>query len=127
LILDTSVLVAIIAKEASQAHLKEQMKGANSLSVGAPSLLEAVMVLSTRTQTDARELIDNFLAEFNIGVIPFGQEHFELAADAFIRYGKGRHPAGLNFGDCLSYAAARHAGLPLLYVGDDFGQTDVNT
>jgi ribonuclease VapC len=60
-------------------------------------------------------------------IVPFTQEHYEAAVSAFLRYGKGRHPAGLNFGDCMSYALAVVSGLPLLYTGTDFSLTDVKT
>jgi len=60
-------------------------------------------------------------------IVPFGEEHYEAAVSAFLRYGKGRHPAGLNFGDCMSYALARVSGLPLLYIGDDFSKTDIQS
>ncbi len=60
-----------------------------------------------------------------VEVIPFTAEHYEVAVDAFERFGKGRHPAALNFGDCLTYAVARLSGLPLLYTGDDFARTDL--
>jgi ribonuclease VapC len=93
--------------------------------IGAPTLLETTMVLSARTGRDARREIARSLRQLQIQVIPFTEEHFEVAVDAFHRYGKGRHPAGLNFGDCMSYAVAAVSGLPLLYVGNDFAQTDI--
>jgi uncharacterized protein with PIN domain len=68
-------------------------------------------------------LLDSMRAE----IVPFGSEHFEIALNAFLRYGKGRHPARLNFGDCMSYAVASLAGLPLLYTGTDFTKTDIQT
>lgn len=83
------------------------------------------MVLSCRLQRDARPLIEGFLREAEVEVIPFTREHYEVALDAFRRYGKGRHPAALNFGDCLTYAVASLSGLPLLYTGDGFSKTDL--
>jgi ribonuclease VapC len=83
------------------------------------------MVLSARTGRDARGEIARSLRRLQILVIPFTEEHFEVAADAFHRYGKGRHPAALNFGDCMSYAVAAVGGFPLLYTGNDFAQTDI--
>jgi ribonuclease VapC len=83
------------------------------------------MVLGSRLGRDARPLVNEFLREAEVEVVPFGRDHYEIAVDAFRRYGKGRHAAGLNFGDCLTYALARLSGLPLLFTGDDFSQTDL--
>jgi ribonuclease VapC len=70
-------------------------------------------------------LLSRFLEEEDIVTIPFGENHWKVAADAFIRYGKGRHPAKLNYGDCMTYSIAKVADEPLLFVGDDFAKTDV--
>ena len=70
-------------------------------------------------------LLVRLLEEADVDIVPFGEEHWPAAVEAFRRYGKGRHPAGLNFGDCLTYATASLAGEPLLAVGDDFAQTDL--
>ena len=83
------------------------------------------MVLSARLGKDPRPVLYEFLREMNVEVIPFTTEHYEVAVDAFERFGKGRHPAALNFGDCLTYAVARLSGLPLLYTGEDFARTDL--
>ncbi len=83
------------------------------------------MVLSSRVGRDPRPLLNGFLREMGVEVIPFTSEHYEVAVDAFERYGKGRHPAALDFGDCLTYAVAKLSGLPLLYAGDGFAKTDL--
>ena len=83
------------------------------------------IVLFAQLQRDARSLLARFLSEASITLIPFGESHYGAAVDAWLRYGKGRHPAALNFGDCLSYAVAQLAGEPLLFVGDDFARTDI--
>ena len=85
------------------------------------------MVLSSRLGRDPRQQLAGFLREMEVEVIPFTAEHYEVAMDAFERFGKGRHPAALNFGDCLTYAVARLSGLPLLYTGNDFARTDLAT
>ena len=85
------------------------------------------MVLSGRLQRDARPTLYGLLRNMGAEIVPFTEEHYEAALSAFLRYGKGRHPAGLNFGDCMSYAFARVSGLPLLYTGGDFSKTDVPT
>jgi ribonuclease VapC len=93
--------------------------------VGAPTLVEAGIVLSVRMRLDARPLLTRFLHDFGIIVIPFGEDHWREALDAFNRFGKGKHPAGLNLGDCFSYAVASLAEQPLLCIGDDFRKTDL--
>ena len=93
--------------------------------VGAPTLLETVMVLSARLGQDARPIVFAFLRRLEAEVLPFQQEHLDAATTAFLRFGRGRHPAGLNFGDCMSYAVAAVAGLPLLFTGEDFTKTDI--
>ena len=87
--------------------------------------MEATIVLSARLARDARGVVGRLLLEGDIAVVPFTDAHFGTAADAWLRYGRGRHPASLNFGDCLAYATARLAGEPLLFTGDDFARTDV--
>jgi ribonuclease VapC len=88
-------------------------------------LLETAMVLSSRLGKDPRPVLNGLLRKMEVEVIPFTAEHYEVAMDAFERFGKGRHPAALNFGDCLTYAVARLSGLPLLYTGNDFARTDL--
>jgi len=70
-------------------------------------------------------LLGRILQEYAVNVVPFSQEHWAEATDAFMRYGKGRHPAALNFGDCMTYAVAKLSGQSLLAVGDDFPRTDL--
>ncbi len=83
------------------------------------------MVLTIKLKRDGLALVNDFLAEAGVEVVPFTRDHASAAFGAYLRYGKGRHAAGLNFGDCFSYAAAKLAGEPLLFVGNDFGLTDV--
>lgn len=125
MILDTSAIVAVILQEPDYESLLERIAGAATVAVGAPTLAEAALVLSSRLGRDARGVLARFLQEGAIAVIPFTESHFGVAVDAWLRYGKGRHRAGLNFGDCLAYATAVVAGQPLLCVGEDFGRTDV--
>lgn len=125
MVLDSSAIVAIILAEPDCDRLLEQTSQASVLAVGAPTLVEAALVLSSRLKRDARPLLHNFLRQGEVEVVPFTEDHYEVALDAFQRYGKGRHPAALNFGDCLSYAVARVSGLPLLFTGTDFSKTDL--
>jgi len=93
--------------------------------VGVPTLLETVMVLTARLGQDARPIIFTFLRRLEAEVVPFNEEHLDAAATAFMRFGRGRHPAALNFGDCMSYAVASVSGMPLLFTGEDFRRTDI--
>lgn len=97
------------------------------LAVGAATLVETAIVLSRKLVREPRQQLRRFLRDMEVEVIPFTAEHYEVAMDAFERFGKGRHPADLNFGDCLTYAVARLSGLPLLYTGNDFARTDLAT
>jgi ribonuclease VapC len=124
MILDSSALVAIVLQEPDAEGLLQRMREAPQLGIGAATLLEAGIVLSARLQADARGLLARVLQEGGIAVVDLTEAHVSVAMDAWLRYGKGRHPAALNFGDCLAYATAVVAGAPLLCVGDDFPQTD---
>lgn len=124
MILDSSALVAIVMQEPGYEQLLDRIDRAPHLAIGAATLLETGIVLSARLAIDARGLLARLLQESAIDVLPVTEEHFGVALDAWLRFGKGRHPASLNFGDCLSYACAVVAGEPLLCVGSDFPQTD---
>ena len=124
MILDSSALVAIMLREPECEPLLARMRDAPRLGIGAATLLEAGIVVSARLADDARGLLARLLLESGIVVLPVTDAHFGVAMDAWLRYGKGRHPAALNFGDCLAYATAVVAGEPLLAIGDDFPQTD---
>jgi ribonuclease VapC len=125
LILDSSAAVSVILREQGHADLVEAMDAASELAIGAPTLFETSIVVVRRYGEIARSLVANFVRNNGVAVIPFGERHRSLATEAFVRYGKGRHPARLNYGDCMTYATARLAGRPLLFVGDDFARTDL--
>lgn len=125
MILDSSAIVAIFFQEPQYEILLQKLAAAQVVGIGAPTLVECGIVLSARMNTDARGLLSRFLSEMNATVIPFSESHFGVAMGAWLIYGKGRHSAGLNFGDCLAYAVAKIADLPLLCVGDDFSETDI--
>jgi ribonuclease VapC len=124
-ILDSSALVAVALDEPERAELVTKINEASAVAVAAPSLVEAGIVLSSRTGEDAAELLAELVSASEAVVIDFGARHWREAISAWQRFGKSRHAAGLNFGDCLAYAAARVAGEPLLAKGDDFARTDV--
>lgn len=125
MILDSSVIVAIVRREPGFGDLVDRLREASSLGIGTPTLAEAGVVLEARLEVDARSILERFLRDFEVSTIPFGDLHWQESLAAFRRYGKGRHPADLNFGDCLSYATAKLAAMPLLFVGDDFSKTDL--
>lgn len=93
--------------------------------MGAPTLVETGMVLVSRAGLVGKTLLARLVDEAEAEIIPLTGQHWTVAVDAYTRYGKGRHPAALNFGDCLTYAAARLSGEPLLCIGQDFPQTDL--
>lgn len=125
MILDSSAIVAVMLAEPGYQAILERMGDAELLAAGAPTVVETAIVLSARMGRDARPELDAFLREADVEVIPFTADHYRAAVDAFLRFGKGRHPAALNFGDCLAYAVATLAGMPLLFVGGDFSRTDL--
>ena len=125
MILDSSVLLAIVFREPGFEDLLERLEASDSLAAGAPTLAETGIVLHARLGDTSRGLLERLLDELDIQEIPFGEIHWREAVEAFRRFGKGRHAAGLNFGDCLTYATAALAGDALVYVGDDFARTDL--
>jgi len=125
MILDSSAIVAILFQEPGYEAVLERLVTAVEVGIGAPTLVECSIVLSARLNQDARGLLARFLEEANVTIIPFTDAHYGTAVSAWLKYGKGRHPASLNFGDCLAYAVARLTAMPLLCVGDDFPQTDL--
>jgi ribonuclease VapC len=125
MVLDSSAIVAIHLREPGHERLVEKIEAATAVCMGAPTLLETAMVLTTRLGQDARPLIAAFLRRLDAEVIPFNEEHLDAATSAFLRFGRGRHPAALNFVDCFSYAIASAAGMPSLFTGEDFSRADI--
>jgi ribonuclease VapC len=124
LILDTSAVAAVLFRESGYTRLTNVMEGAE-IGIGAPTLVEAGMVMVGRFDLHGRALLAQFLEQNRVVIVPFDSRHWALAAEAFVRYGKGRHPAALNYGDCMTYATARLTDAPLLFVGEDFAKTDL--
>ena len=125
MVLDSSAIVAIHLREPGHERLIDRIDAAEVVVVGVPTLLESAMVLTARLGQDARPMLFAFLRRLEAEVVPFNEEHLDAAATAFIRFGRARHPAALNFGDCMSYAVASVAGMPLLFAGEDFKRTDI--
>lgn len=126
MILDTSVLAAIALREHGHEALIDRIIEADQ-PVGVPAtvLVELGIVLSARLGLDARPVVARLAEQLDLEVIAFTEHHWQAAVGAFTRFGKGRHRAALNFGDCLSYAVAATAREDLLYVGDNFALTDL--
>jgi ribonuclease VapC len=124
-IVDTSALIAIVFREPGHAGLVSRLASATTAGIGTPTLAETGLVLAARLRRDPRDLIVRLLDEFGLEEVPFGRLHWREATDAYQRFGRGRHRAELNFGDCLTYAVARLASEPLLCVGNDFPETDL--
>ena len=125
MIVDTSALAAIVFEEPGADELIAKLAQADRAGIGAPTLAELSLVLTARLGSDPQGLILRLLDGFQIQEVAFGPRHWREAADAFLKYGRGRHPARLNFGDCLSYAVARVEHQPLLFMGTDFTATDL--
>ena len=125
MILDSSAIVTIFLKAPGHDLVRHKIVEAQVIGVGAATLVETAIVLSARLNRDMRGSLARFIEENQIITIPFTEGHYSIAVTAWLKYGKGRHPAALNFGGCLSYATARPAEIPLLCVGDDFPQTDL--
>jgi ribonuclease VapC len=124
-ILDSSAVVAVIRGENDEARLLEAIEKADRVGIGTPTLTETSIVLVRRMGIVGRLALGRFLERNRIVSIPFEERHWNVAAQAFIRYGKGRHPAALNYGDCMTYATAYLADHPLLFIGKDFAKTDI--
>lgn len=125
MILDASAIVSVFLREPGWEGVAGKIGRARTVGIGAPTLAETGIVLTARLRGDARPLLYRLIHEFDVAVVPFGERHWREAVGAFQRYGKGRHPAALNFGDCLTYAVARLAERPLLCTGRDFARTDL--
>jgi ribonuclease VapC len=126
-ILDSSAILAVLFSEPDLPRLRHKLQASlGTVKVGAPTLLETSIVLANRRGVAFLEELDGFLRGLSVTVLPFGEAHWAEATTAHRRFGKGRHPAALNFGDCLAYAVAKVAREPLLFVGNDFLQTDLD-
>ena len=123
--LDSSALIAILVSEAGSLDLVDRILEADVVRVGTPTLVETSIVLSSRRGKPSMKEVQRLVDELGVSVVAFGEGEWHAAAAAYDRFGRGKHPAGLNFGDCLAYAAAATAGDELLFVGNDFGKTDI--
>jgi len=125
IVVDTSALIAILDREPDAALYAEAIAEADSPLISAATLLELHIVMLNRHGGRAGQLVDRLIQDAGFQIEHFTAQHLELARQAYARYGKGRNSAGLNYGDCFSYALAKGTGLPLLFKGSDFSKTDL--
>lgn len=125
MIVDSSAVVAILVREADADNLADKLIGAPRLRMSAATYLELSIVMENKGGPRVGYELDDFIASTKIEIIPFTLEQADAARVAWRRFGKGNHPARMNFGDCFSYALAKTTGEPLLFKGDDFSQTDI--
>ena len=126
MVIDTSAVIAILFGEVDAGRFSEAIEADPVRLMSAASILEACLVVESELGEEGSRELDLLLLKVGIETVAFNEEQGQVARHAFHEYGKGRHPAGLNFGDCFSYALSRTSGEPLLFKGDDFGKTDVS-
>jgi ribonuclease VapC len=125
IVIDSSVLVAIITDEPERTEFIDLIVDHGGPSISASTYLETAMVLELRFGARVARELDVLIGDVGISVVPFDHAQAKIARDAFRKYGKGLHKAGLNFGDCFSYALAKALDAPLLFKGNDFSLTDI--
>jgi len=125
MVIDTSAIVAIAFDEPEAAAFERRIAGDFVRVISAATLLEAAVVIEARLGEAGGSELDLWLHRLGVEIVAVSPDHADLARRAWRRYGKGRHPAGLNFGDCFSYALAAMTQEPLLFKGDDFSKTDI--
>ena len=125
MVIDTSAVLAIMQREPERRIFLEAIEAADSTRMSVASFVEISIVIESRYGAEGLRDLDRFISRGRIELIPVDMEQGQLARSAFSRFGKGRHRAGLNYGDCFSYAAAINLGVPLMCKGDDFIHTDV--
>lgn len=125
MIIDTSAVLAVLFAEADAEYYARSIIETSPCRISAANLLEAAIVVESRSGLAAGHELDVFLERAGIELVPVTPQQVEAARRAWRRFGKGNHPAGLNFGDCFAYALADATGEPLLFKGKDFAQTDI--
>ena len=125
MILDTSAVIAILRAEPEASAMAEAISSAGARGISGVSYVEAAVVIDSSHDPIASRRFDDFFREAEIVIEPVTFREAKIAREAYRDFGKGRHRAGLNFGDCFSYALAKATGKPLLFKGNDFSHTDV--
>ena len=126
MVIDTSAILAILFDEPERSHFAELIEADETRLISAATFLEAALVVEARRGEAAGRELDLLMHRAQISIVPVDAEQSEVARVAWRQYGKGRHSAGLNYGDCFSYALARVSGEPLLAKSGDFARTDVS-
>jgi len=127
MVIDTSALLAILQNEPERRAFNEAIEAAETRLLSAASFVESSMIVESRYGADGIRDLDLFIAKAQLELVAVDVEQAHLARQAFRNFGKGRHPAGLNFGDCFSYALAHSLAEALLYKGADFGRCDIES
>lgn len=127
MVVDSSVLIAILLNEDDAAQYAQKLLDTDQIYISAVSIVEASMVIEYKKGEAGANKFDELLQLIEPIIIAFDKQQAQLARIAWRKYGKGRHPAKLNFGDCCSYAAAQQNNFPLLFKGNDFSQTDMQS
>jgi ribonuclease VapC len=125
MVIDTSALLAIAFLEPEVLSLMDMLDAADRRLISAASVVEAGIVVESRAGVFGGDRLDKIIVELGLEIEPVTADQARIARFAYRSFGKGNHPAGLNFGDCFAYALAKAAGMPLLFKGDDFAKTDV--
>ena len=125
MVIDTSALVAVLLQEPEAPRIAQAIEAASVRLLSAASLLEASIVIESRKGEEGARDLDLLLYRAGIEIVAVDQNQAEIARRGWRQFGKGRHPASLNYGDCFAYALARSRSLPLLFQGDDFNLTDI--
>jgi ribonuclease VapC len=125
MVIDTSALIAILLAEVDGQQFEDSIKQSRTRLISVASILEAAIVLQNKLGSTGGTALDSFLTRFPCEIVPVDEQQLALARIAVEKYGRGQHPAKLNFGDCFSYALAKSIGEPILFKGTDFSLTDL--
>lgn len=125
MVIDTSAIIAILTGEPAGRPLQSRINAASICLIPSTAVFEASLVMTRFVGESRKQALTDFIDRIDGELIPFDATHCWTAYESFLRYGKGRHPAALNICDCMIYAVAKLANLPLLYIGDDFAKTDI--
>jgi len=125
MVIDSSVLIAILLQESEAAYYANLLANTETIYMSSVSIVESSIVIEYKKGELGAKEFDDLLNAINLTIIAFDEQQARLARTAWQKYGKGRHPAKLNFGDCCSYALAKYLNMPLLFKGDDFSKTEI--
>lgn len=127
MVIDTSAIISVLLNEATAPCITQAIEAGSPRLLSTANLLEASIIIESRKGEAGGRELDLLIYRAGIEIMAVDQDQAEIARIAWRRFGKGQHPAGLNYGDCFAYALAKARRLPLLYLGNDFSQTDIET